>query len=410
MTQRMLFTLAACLLIATVVAPVHAPVPTVSAQGQAPREPLDYFRVMMPVFTHDRCTNCHGGVDPVTGRDHDGGQVDAGQSCSQSGCHTQADNTNANREDDWRIAPDAVSFHKSTAGGLVKKDAKELCEQMADRVANFGDADFMHHLESDFQIDLGFVGSSGGANTGPAAAPAMDKGDFLVAAAKWMDEGFAGCDREGTITRTEEINSYTVYPPSVAGMDVVVEQTGRRDVTITFSGGRYTVRVQVTGSVTNTQTMRAVVNGRECTVIMRTHSEYADVDDPGPSINAGQTGPASVEAKVLPSGDYTILVTLPPENHKEIKSGTVEDGCGTGLQPSPREELVQEWPSYRFLIKGKLDPRDRTRLVGRKLERWFERISPDEDPWLPDHYAVVSMTGSFHPVDIKTSWNLRYRR
>src|SRR5260221_10103713 len=40
-------------------------------------DPLAKFAKLMPVFSHDRCANCHGAVDPFTGFDHEGGQLDA---------------------------------------------------------------------------------------------------------------------------------------------------------------------------------------------------------------------------------------------------------------------------------------------------------------------------------------------
>jgi hypothetical protein len=44
------------------------------------------------------------------------------------------------------------------------------------------------------------------------------------------------------------------------------------------------------------------------------------------------------------------------------------------------------------------------------MHRWFERgASPAEDPWLPDHYAAMALDGKIHPVDIKNTWNIRYR-
>jgi len=64
------------------------------------KEPLEYFQEMMPVYTHARCMNCHGDVNPSTGDNHDGGVIDAGESCTTSGCHSQADNTNQSHEDD----------------------------------------------------------------------------------------------------------------------------------------------------------------------------------------------------------------------------------------------------------------------------------------------------------------------
>src|SRR4051812_48528548 len=40
-------------------------------------DPLTKFSKLMPVLTHDRCANCHGDVDPFTGENHEGGDLDA---------------------------------------------------------------------------------------------------------------------------------------------------------------------------------------------------------------------------------------------------------------------------------------------------------------------------------------------
>src|SRR5262245_58258206 len=249
MDRVALLILSLCLAAVTTLAPGRSPVSTASAQGQAAREPLDYFHELMQVLTHDRCINCHGEVDPFTSRDHAGGLIDSAESCTKAGCHTQADNTNQAAEDDWKLAPTAVWFVKPTTTGFVRKTEKELCEQMADRVANRGNQEFIDHLQSDFLIDLGFVGRSGGGDTDPVGVPpAMPKTKFLVAAARWVDEGFAVCEREGTIIRTEEINSDRTYGPSDPagqGQEVRVKQSGRRVVTVRFANGRYEANVEV---------------------------------------------------------------------------------------------------------------------------------------------------------------------
>ena len=380
-----------------------------SAQAQAQLEPLDYFKKTMPVFTHDRCANCHGGLDPLTGRDHPGGQIDPSESCTKSGCHTQANNANVEREDDWRSAPEAVWFVKPVTGGVVLKTDRELCDQMADRVAQFGKQDFMDHLQTDFQIDLGFEGRSGGANTDPQGAPpSLPKTQFLVAAAQWLDDGFAVCEREGTIVRTETIESDRTYDPG-GGHEVRVKQSGRREVSVRFANGRYETNVQVKGSVTTTQTIRAETDQGPCTTIITGNYDYADVDDPAAGPNGGLSGRASVDVNVEANGDYTILVHLGEEKHRSIESTVVQNGCPLALGTPPPETLETVWSPTTFLVRGKLtNPRDRTRLAGRELHRWFERISGDEDPWLPDHYAAMAQDGTIHPVDIRTSWNLRY--
>lgn len=382
-----------------------------SAQGQAQLEPLEYFDELMPVLTHDRCANCHGGVNPSTGRDHEGGQIDPGENCTQSGCHTQANNTNPESEDDWKAAPEAVWFVKpAAAGGFTLKTNRELCDQMADRVANRGKQEFMDHLQNDFQIDLGFEGRSGGANTDPQGdAPRLPKTKFLVAAAQWMDDGFAVCEREGTIVRTETIESDRTYNPGTI-QEMRVKQSGTREVTVRLANGRFETNLKVHGTVTTTQTIRGERDGVPCTTVITTEVAYSEVDDPSPGLFPGQSGSARVNVKLEANGEYTVVVYLGKETHRSVESSSLLNGCGSPLRPSPPETRVTDWAKTSFLFRGKLsDPRDRTRLAGRELHRWFERISPDEDPWLPDHYAAMAQDGTIHPVDIRTSWNIRYR-
>ena len=371
-------------------------------QGQAQREPLEYFQEMMPVFTHNRCMNCHGDVDPSTGDNHDGGVIAAGESCTASGCHSLANNNNSEREDDWKIPSSHVWF--------VGKDAKALCNQMADRVMNFGSQDFMDHLQGDFQIDLAFEGRSGGANAGQPMPPPMPKDSFLVAAARWMDDGFAACDSEGIIIHTESIASDETQGASPAMMNRF-EQTGERTVTIRFANGGYRAEVEVKGQTKITQTMRAVLPSGPCETIITSTGDYQDA---GPVGSGGELGnvsaAAGLDVEFQRDGSYTITVTVGQEKHKQLDRYAVRDGCGVGLRPAPSETLEQVWPATRFVIRGKLsNPRDRSRLVGRTMRVVTSRVSPDEDPWLHDHYAAATQHGLLHPVTVKTIWHIRNR-
>lgn len=374
--------------------------PSIQAQAQAPREPLDYFSDMMPVFTHARCMNCHGVVDPETGVNHDGGVVGPGESCTSS-CHNQADNDNRTGLDDWHLPPPERFF--------VGKDVRALCAQMAERVARDGQQHFMDHLQSDLQIDLGFQGRSGGAREDPQPdVPPMPKDDFLVKAALWMDDGLAACDREGRITYVETIASNESQDQGP--VSTVAAQSGRRTVTVDFANGRYQARIDVSGRTQITQTMSAVVNGRPCQTVIRSIGDYEDTGVRASGGPRGMSATPRVAIAFQRNGEYTITVHLPEEKHRQRNHGSVSDGCGARLPPPSPETIEQTWPDTRFILKGRLsNPRDRSRLVGGETKIWTARISPDEDPWLPDHYAAMALDGRIHPVTVTATWNLRYR-
>src|SRR5689334_103552 len=69
--------------------------------AQTVQDPLQLFAPLYPVFNDDRCSNCHGGVNVVTGEDHPGGQInvkvdkDSGMCCDNkvgipcAACHDE---------------------------------------------------------------------------------------------------------------------------------------------------------------------------------------------------------------------------------------------------------------------------------------------------------------------------------
>jgi hypothetical protein len=178
---------------------------------QAGDESVALFGEMMPVFSSPRCANCHGGVNPVSGANHEPGPVadstrlsngdmgfDEQRVCQE--CHTAG---TAN----WRTAPSNMGF--------VGKDTLTLCRQIR-RTAGLssGDADsgdaFVNHLASDDLIGVGFVGQGGIGEDSPFATitpdpPPMSRAEMVDAAKRWVGEGHAKCGANGwngTITST----------------------------------------------------------------------------------------------------------------------------------------------------------------------------------------------------------------
>jgi hypothetical protein len=194
------------------VAPMRAARLNVAAQGQAADDdPLQLFAQMMPAFSSPRCSNCHGGTNPQTDTNHEGGQVDVplnatgdmrggiGNSDACLECHTDAPPS-------WRLAPHNMSF--------VGKDTLPLCKQI--RTTNGLDTGdpaaleaFVRHIENDPLIALGFAGQ-GAIGKDSAFAPitpdppGITLGQMVAAAQDWTQKGHARCSNKwsGTITYT----------------------------------------------------------------------------------------------------------------------------------------------------------------------------------------------------------------
>jgi hypothetical protein len=166
-------------------------------------ESLAMFGEMMPVFTSPRCANCHGGVNPVSGANHEPGPVadstrlsngdmgfDEQRVCQE--CHTAG---TAN----WRTAPSAMGF--------VGKDTPTLCRQMRGNFGlSSGDADsgaaFVNHIATDDLIGVGFVGQGGIGEDSPFATitpdpPPMSRAEMVAAAKRWVEQGHAKCGANG---------------------------------------------------------------------------------------------------------------------------------------------------------------------------------------------------------------------
>lgn len=190
------------------------------AGGGGTKDPLKLFEPMYPVFSSPRCANCHGGVDPIQGINHDtieGVQLDAGNMLpGQDGnsacleCHDENADTSV-----WRLAPSQLSF--------VGKDPLKLCQQIrGDNGLQDLDAQsvatFLNHLSGDQLIGMGFEGKRA-MTENDAEPPPMDRATFVSLARRWIQEGKARCGPwNGTVTQH-------IVSPGPTTWDVTLEIT-----------------------------------------------------------------------------------------------------------------------------------------------------------------------------------------
>lgn len=87
--------------------------PAPPADPVAKRKSQRLFRDdLFPVFSHARCTNCHGRVNMATGANHAAGPAAQFSNCATAGCHTPKDGF---PPAEWQSAPDSMSFYGKDA-------------------------------------------------------------------------------------------------------------------------------------------------------------------------------------------------------------------------------------------------------------------------------------------------------
>jgi hypothetical protein len=404
------------------------------AKSAMSADPIALFTEMVPVFTHDRCANCHGGVDPHAESGpledtHDGGIIPQGGTCTESSCHTQAHG--AEPAHAWRTAAPHHSF-----GG---KSARELCDMQSPIAQRMRPPeDYYHHLNSDLLIDLAFVGQSGGANPSPQPSPPpMRKNDFLKAARAWLDAG-AGCGGwVGTITRVEKFGASYSYP--LAGMpppsSVTVTENAERTLTLDRRDGISTVTVNQGGRSKLTQVMHTTGENGPCEITIVSMSTWTGraaaqpvgvpVVRPSPGASPGVVGRGGFDAQINPDGSYVISFTTPEERTTTAETGNSTTNCGPlpPMNSSDTTELV--WDPRHFTIRCPanftqnpaggnaidcdiFDPPRQPRLKGTMTRT----IINHEDAADPQSWLSVSPVGNSRaddgtslPVVVTTTWD-----
>jgi hypothetical protein len=340
-----------------------------TASGAAPaqqaqqQDPLALFSVMMPVFSSPRCVNCHGGTNPQTELNHEGGQVDVpvnemgDMKFDPSGacleCHTAAPPS-------WRLAPSHMSF--------VGRDAVALCRQLR-TINGLSDAAkrtmFVDHLSGDALIGLAFVGQGA---IGPESAfapispepPPMTQEDFVGAAQNWVSAGQALCGLgwSGTITVTKTASHHEITQGNTVERDSALEIKDTIDL--------------VEGEATGT-----------------THLAQHDYQDSGPkNHNCGINhvtwavdgkGPADVQIFVSGSSaaDESGLSAVQLFISVPQATGTMHTDLRTGPLTACRQNLLKDEPftvmQDHLDARGPADPNDPNNLEGDQTT-----LSPDK--------------------------------
>jgi hypothetical protein len=291
------------------------------------------------------------------------------------------------------------------------KDAKQVCAQLADFVMLTGRASFIHHLDRDSLVILGFLGMAGGAG-GPAAPPPLTKKQFIDTATVWLHDGMAACVRDGEIQQTEEVVSDATDHPK-ANVSTRYQQSGKRTAIVTLAGGQYRMQIKADGERLSTTTINSTNRqGGPCTIVMLVSETYS----------TATRGPAIVRSTVKANGDYTVTVTGPYEKTRVIQTYHNTSDCGPVSPAAPTDDSYLDWKPWSFTIVGNLrNPTDK-QLVGGCDKTIKSRNPPpftigdcfrDEAfqvPWLMDHGAAASeFDGTDIPFRVNTLWNFRYK-
>jgi len=326
------------------------------ARQQASPTPFELFQRMMPVARHPRCANCHGGVDPFSGRGHLPGAIDTVDahkgSYQCSDCHQKG----------WDI-PSPDHF-------VVGKTDREVCAIWAEFAMKQGHARFIkNHLTEDELVIAGFEGEAGGPLS-PPDKPQMKQREFINLGKDWVEKGQAACELLGTIVLRESVAASDSF--SLAGpLEIRQSYSGARTVTISVRDGKYyaDIRTDYTMVETSKQTLADPKTGQPCHITSIRNERQSGTT----------TGVASVRIKDTiyfgdtdpPQTDYRIDVMLPPETTTRNESRTVQDGCGTGFPFAPASETGSyTWGRMWFVIEGHVeDPKADGRAGG------CERIS-----------------------------------
>jgi hypothetical protein len=375
---------------------------------QSATHPMVYFRRMLPAIRHPRCNNCHGFVDPVTGRNHKEGPIHPDTACNK--CHVETS--------EWRIPGEEHFFEGRTD--------QAICSQFSDFASFIGLSKFNQHASEDELIKLAFEGEKAGAMAAGAAPdkPPIDHAEFVQAAIDWTTRGNAACEPEGTIHIEESVTSSEHVTRGSA--NIWITQTGTRTVIVTSVGGGHRADIEVDGQII----VRSVHNltnaaGQPCTITVTSRTQYA----------GSTTGPALVTIKDTlfrdpalhpPNSDHRIDIILPEEKTRTTVVHSVANLCGVAFPPLDDDVQEFEWPEWTYTLEGYNDRRGSrvarggcnktlpSDQAGQTLNivhcNRFGHMGNATEPWLVNHGAASRyQNGGAIEFQIVTTWNLRRR-
>ena len=396
------------------------------ARQQASPTPFELFQKLLPVVRHPRCSNCHGGVDPVSGLGHLPGRIDTNRTHKQTyqpckDCHSDAK--------EW-FSPGADHF-------FVGKSDREVCAIFAEFAMKQGHDRFItNHLTEDVQIIAGFEGLMGGArdttgsSTDKADPPPMKQGPFVKLGKDWIDRGQGACELLGSIVMRESVAASDSF--SLGPIETRMNYSGTRAVTLTLRDGKYDadIRTDYTVIQVSKSSLENPKTGEPCYLTYTRNERQLGTT----------TGVASVAIKDTiffadtkpPQTDYRIDVLLPPETTQRTESRTTVDGCNTGMPFPPQSETGSfTWGRTRFIIEGHVeDPKTDGRAGSCDRISKSTEINTDKLEWDRSHPCFKfkrmgnswylglmrrTLPTTFHdetpiPYHLHASWNLKYSK
>lgn len=204
---------------------------------------------LWPVFSHPRCINCHGLVNPVTGENHGGGRIPGVETTPNGGirdalpcfqCHTAGAT--------WYEEPKLFVPEPTAAWELPPRDmwfagrsSTEVCARISKDIRS-DPSSLVRHFQEDPRIKLGFVGLRGMDERSPAwdvvqpaEPPPLTHEQFLAALRKWVQIGGGSCGWTGTITYVRKEITDQPLPSGTYHEESEVET--RLDVTANHATG-----------------------------------------------------------------------------------------------------------------------------------------------------------------------------
>ena len=374
---------------------------TSTVNGAHGDDPLELFARIYPVFSHDRCTGCHGRVNPEleTGNNHGGGYIEpGGQPCSD--CHDPPG---------WRTRPDLTFFNKST---------KQLCQMQSAAVRSMratpgatvkaADAAYIGHLGGDSLIGSAFIGDRGGASS-TIDRPGMNRADFVKAAQEWLDAGVGCGGWEGSITQTETMGSNYGYPIQGADGAIAVKESAGREITINRIGGVARGTFKMSGHSTIVQTVHVVGEKGPCTSVNTVDTDWTSL--------TAKDVEVPVHVHTENDGSYTIRFAGPEAKTSTNSTTRNVNDCGFAFPSDPQDPPIElEWPTWAFTIRCPsnygicqlFDPQH-PQLSG-SIARTVRDQDDGAEPysWLQNSPASNSRSddGSGLPFKVTVTWDL----
>lgn len=389
------------------------------AQNQsnpASGEPIELFAKLMPVFTHPRCANCHGGVDPFNeykgppAVEHGGGVIgeptdsmdERNEECG--GCHNETERI----ANSWVLASQIKPDRN-----FVGKSTQQMCEEQAFEVINMPkhtSRSWPEHLEVDVLITQSFDGRAGGQRS-PADPPPMKRDDFLKAARAWVAAG-AGCTWVGTIKQTENFTANYGFPGPGSTAATTVQESANRTLMIERDPGVTTAKIAMAGNKDMTTVDRSA-----CTTTVKLLADWGNG-------NASKKAPASVWFEIAADGSYLIHFTGPPEKTHGTDDTIMTSTCGA-LPSFPQSTVELDWDAWQFNIRCPATPainsargesiecdlfdRDKWPRLKGKMTRVVQDMwdAADRQSWLAVSPVSTGRadTGESLPVTVVTEWD-----